>query len=250
MTSRFNLVAGMALIVIAVTIVAPCSAEDGSLGRGLIAHWKFEDGAGDVVKDSSGRGNDGIIVPANTLEQKWGTGDFAGSVSFSGDNDHFVRIPPSASLNSLKKEITIIAFLYPRSLWAPPSYSQRIISKVQRQWRKAVHLAGTLLGATSGSEKTRYAPPTGYAAIVQRQWRATKHPDQYFLGYGPENGVLHYKWHVGLIGDEVSLYRLPKGEDKPRVGEWVHLAGTYDGQTGTMSLYVDGKRVGTQTRVG
>ena len=48
----------------------------------------------------------------------------------------------------------------------------------------------------------------------------------------------------------MSLYRLPEGEDKPRVGEWVHLAGTYNGETGKMSLYVNGKRIGTQTRVG
>ena len=43
----------------------------------------------------------------------------------------------------------------------------------------------------------------------------------------------------------MSLYRLPEGQDKPRVGEWVHLAGTYNGETGKMSLYVDGELIGT-----
>jgi hypothetical protein len=86
---------------------------------------------------------------------------------------------------------------------------------------------------------------------VQRQWRETIHPDQFYLGYGPENNVLHYKWHLGLIGDdEVSLYRLPAGQDRPRVREWVHLAGTYNGETGKMSLYVDGELIGTQAHVG
>ena len=48
----------------------------------------------------------------------------------------------------------------------------------------------------------------------------------------------------------MSLYRLPEGQDKPVVGEWVHLAGTYNGDTGKMSLYVNGKMIGTQTHVG
>jgi Concanavalin A-like lectin/glucanases superfamily len=240
----------MFLFVIAVVIGGPCSAEDETVGGGLMAHWKFEEGAGDVVKDSSGEGNDGTIVPANTPEPKWGTGDFAGSVSFSGGNDHFIRIPPSASLNNLKRQITVVAFIYPRTLWTPDSYSKRFISKLQRLWKKAVQLAEKLLGTATDSKKAQGSSSTGYIAIVQRQWRETMHPDQYYLGYGPENNVLHYKWHLGLLGDEVSLYRLPEGQDKPRVGEWVHLAGTYNGETGKMSLYVDGKLIGTQTHVG
>jgi len=239
MGERFcSLVFGMFLFVITLAVVGPCSAQDETVGGGLIAHWKFEEGAGDVVGDSSGESNDGTIVPANTPEPKWGTGYFAGSVSFSGGNDHFIRIPPSASLNNLKKKITVVAFIYPRSLWSPGSI-------FQRGWKKAVKMTKNLLGMAQDTSST------GFIAIVQRQWRETTHPDQYYLGYGPENNVLHYKWHLGLIGgDEVSLYRLPKGQDKPRVGEWVQLAGTYNGETGKISLYVDGELIGTQTRVG
>ena len=32
--------------------------------------------------------------------------------------------------------------------------------------------------------------------------------------------------------------------------EWVHLAGAYDGETGRMSLYVNGKLIGSETHVG
>jgi len=240
----------MFLFVIASAIVESCSAQDETVGGGLVAHWKFEEGAGDVVKDSSREGNDGTIVPANTPEPKWGTGNFASSVSFSGDNDHFVRIPASASLNNLKTQITVVAFIYPRSLWTPESYSDEYISMVANRWRKAVQLSEKLLGMATSSERAEGSSSTGYIAIVQRQWRGTIHPDQYYLGYGPENNVLHYKWHLGLIGDEVSLYKLPEGQDKPRVGEWVHLAGTYNGETGKISLYVDGELIGTQTHVG
>jgi Concanavalin A-like lectin/glucanases superfamily/Protein of unknown function (DUF2939) len=181
---------------------------------GLVAHWKFEEGSGGLVKDASNNGNDGTIVPETALAPRWGKGEFAGSVLFSGGNDQHVRIPSSASLNTLKKRITVVAHIYPMTLWSVDSHSNPFI------------------------------------VIAQRQWRDTVHPDLFYLGYGPKNNVLHYKWHLGLIDSELSLYRLPEGQDKPRVGEWVHLAGTYDGDTGRMSFYVNGDRIGRQTRVG
>ncbi len=144
MGERFcSFVFGMFLFVIASAVVGPCSAQDETVGGGLIAHWKFEEGAGDVVKDSSGEGNDGTIVPANTPEPKWGTGSFAGSVSFSGGNDHFVRIPPSASLNNLKKQITVVALIYPRTLWTSrfPA-STRMEKSSQGDQKSARHSSG------------------------------------------------------------------------------------------------------------
>jgi hypothetical protein len=82
---------------------------------------------------------------------------------------------------------------------------------------------------------------------VQRQWRTFGHPDLYYLGFGLQNNVLTYKWHVGLNGKEPALYSLPPGEDRPRTGGWVHLAGTYDGRSGNMVLYVDGVPIGSDT---
>jgi|GEM_PF-1594299 len=226
---------GIVLFGVALPLVGSFAAEMGTAGGGLVAHWKFEEGSGNAVKDSSGNGNDGTIVAANVPEPNWGTGKFAGSVSLSGGTNHHVMIPSSESLNKLKRQITVVAHIYPRSLWAPPTVVQRI-------WRRAAHLAKKLLGIATNNEAR------GYISVVQRQWRETVHPDLFYLGYGPENNVLHYKWHLGLIGAEVSLFRLPEGQDKPVVGEWVHLAGTYDGET--VSLYVNGKRIGTQTHVG
>lgn len=242
-----SFILGVFLFVIGLAIIGSCSAEDKAVSGGLVAHWQFTEGAGDLVKDSSGAGNDGTIVPANTPEPKWGTGDFAGSVSFSGNNGHFIRIPASASLNNLKKQISVVAFIYPRTLWTS---IDRYISGVQRKWKKIVEFAKKVLGTATDRDKGQDLSSPGYIAIVQRQWRETMHPDQYYLGYGQNNNVLHYKWHVGLIGDEVNLYRLPEGQDKPRVKEWVHLVGTYNGETGKMSLYVDGKLIGMQTHIG
>ena len=226
---RFTL--GTLLFGVALSLVGSASAGGQAAGDGLVARWEFEEGTGNAVKDSSGNGNDGTIVPANASEPQWGTGEFAGSISLSGGTH--VLIPPSESLNKLKSQITVVAQIYPRSLWTPPSTAYR-----------AVHFVEKLFGVAANEEHP------GYISVVQRQWRETVHPDLFYLGYGMENNVLYYKWHLGLIGAQVSLYRLPEGHDKPAVGEWVQLAGTYNGETGKMALYVDGNLIGTLTRVG
>ena len=223
---RFAL--GVFLVGVTWSLFGSVATGEESGGGGLVAHWKFDEGSGDAVKNFSGNGNNGTIVPENAPEPKWGTGKFAGAVFLSGGT--VVRILPSESLNTLKKQITVVAHIYPTSLWTPPPSIA-----YQRYWRRAVHLAEKLLGRTTRDEAS------GYIAVVQRQWREVVHPDLFYLGYGKENNVLHYKWHLGLMGAEVNLYRLPEGQERPVVGEWVHLVGTYSGETGKMSLYVNGE---------
>ena len=241
MTDRLCRLA-LGAFVIGLAIAGPCSAQ-GEADLGLVGHWQFQEGAGDVVKDSSANHNDGRIVPSKTSEQTWGKGAFSRSVSFSGDNDHFVQVPASASLNTIKKKITVVVLIYPRTLWSPAD-------KFRRKWDDLVTRIETMFGDTTYNKTHRVPNLTGYTAIVQRQWRETMHPDQFYLGYGPRKDGLHYKWHLALATTEPSIYMLPKGQTKPRVGEWVHLVGTYDGDTGKMSLYVDGDLIGTETHVG
>ena len=235
--TRYGFALGTFLVGVACLLDRSVAAEEDLGGGGLVAHWKFDEGSGNAVKDSSGNGNDGTIVPANATEPTWGTGEFAGAVLLSGGT--VVRVPSSESLNKLKRQITVVAHVYPTSLWTPPSSIA-----YQRYWRRAIHLAEKLLGKSTSDEAS------GYIAVVQRQWREVVHPDLFYLGYGKENNVLHYKWHLGLMGAEESVYRLPEDQERPAVGEWVHLAGTYNGETGRMSLHVNGKLIGTETHVG
>ena len=235
--TRYGFALGTFLVGVACLLDRSVAAEEELGGGGLVAHWKFDEGSGNAVKDLSGNGNDGTIVPANATEPTWGTGEFAGAVLLSGGT--VVRVPSSESLNKLKRQITVVAHVYPTSLWTPPSSIA-----YQRYWRRAIHLAEKLLGKSTSDEAS------GYIAVVQRQWREVVHPDLFYLGYGKENNVLRYKWHLGLMGAEESLYRLPEDQERPAVGEWVHLAGTYNGETGKMSLYVNGKLIGTKTHVG
>jgi len=197
----------------------------------LVAHWDFQEGAGTSVKDVSGNGAEGAIVTPPQSEARWGCGGVAQALSIAGGAH--ILVQPSNSLNALKRRITIAVAIEPRTLW-PLSLPQRI-------WGKAK----ALLGIGSARKGDR-----GFIAVVQRQWREAKHPDLFYLGYGWEKDTLNYKWHVGLVGAEPGLYRLPEGEKAPPLGKWVHLAGVYDGESGAMALYVDGKPIGSETIVG
>ena len=174
---------------------------------GLVGYWTFNEGSGLAIKDASINRNDGSIVTKSAADPIWGVGEFAGSVSLN-HADH-IRIPASASLNRLRRQITVVAHVYPRTL-----------------------------------------PATDYVAVVQRQWRQTIHPDLFYLGYGPTDVGLHYKWHLGLVGSEVNLYRLPGGQAEPKSGAWTQLAGTYNADTGRAALYVDGELIGSTIGVG
>lgn len=50
---------------------------------GLIGHWKFDEGSGTKVNDSSGRGNAGTITGAT-----WASGKNGKALSFDGDDDY------------------------------------------------------------------------------------------------------------------------------------------------------------------
>ena len=55
--------------------------------QGLIAYWKFDEGSGTLVDDSSGNGNDGTVRGAN-----WTTGRLGNALAFDGKDD-WVDIP-------------------------------------------------------------------------------------------------------------------------------------------------------------
>lgn len=90
-------------------------------------------------------------------------------------------------------------------------------------------------------------PPPDYRVVVSRQIGVLPHPDQFYLGFGPVKGSMHYKWHLGTIEDgkvnDLSIYT---GDIAS--GRWIHMAGVYNGKK--MHLYVDGKRIGSRAATG
>ncbi len=71
----------------------------------LVAHYDFAEGAGTVLEDRSGNGNNGTIYGARWVKQDKG---FA--LSFNGV-DNWVNVPPSKSIGSIAKSGTV-AFWY------------------------------------------------------------------------------------------------------------------------------------------
>lgn len=99
--STFSLVIG---ILITIALLMPVQAQE----DGLVAEWHFDKGSGNVVKDSSGNGNDGTIYGAT-----WVDGKFGKALSFDGVDD-YVEVPDSPSLNPTE-QITIEAWYKPLS---------------------------------------------------------------------------------------------------------------------------------------
>jgi len=66
----------------------------------LVGHWTFDDGAGTVALDSSGKGNDGVLVG----DPQWVAGVVGGALEFNGDD--YVDCGNGDSLQ-IQDEITI-----------------------------------------------------------------------------------------------------------------------------------------------
>jgi len=75
----------------------------GEAATDLVGHWKFDEGSGNIAKDSSGNGHDGTF----NGNPQWVEGQLGGALDFDGDDS--VEIPHHPSL-SITDEITVTAW--------------------------------------------------------------------------------------------------------------------------------------------
>jgi hypothetical protein len=87
---------------------------------GLVGLWRFDEGAGNVTRDESGSGNDGVLKPSPPSDAPQWTNDskFGKSLSFDGSDD-YVNVSHSTSLNIIS-DLSMAGWAYIRSY--PPSY--------------------------------------------------------------------------------------------------------------------------------
>ena len=77
--------------------------------RTRIAEWHFDEGAGETITDSSGKGNDGTLVDMDS-GSCWVTGVNGRALKFDGQND-YARVLDDLSLSAIS-EITVEAWVY------------------------------------------------------------------------------------------------------------------------------------------
>jgi len=81
----------------------------GSASADLVAHWKFDEGSGNVAHDTSGNGNDGTFIG----DPQWVTGKIGGALEFDGTSD-YIEIPFSDSLRVINQgDFTLTAWFRP-----------------------------------------------------------------------------------------------------------------------------------------
>jgi len=85
------------------TVTTPALDEGGD----LIGYWKFDEGRGSAVFDSSDYGHDGFVVGAT-----WEAGRAGNALDFDGRGD-YVQIMEESSLDNLEA-LTMAAWIYPR----------------------------------------------------------------------------------------------------------------------------------------
>jgi hypothetical protein len=121
----------ISLIALILTFAVQTNAKvDPKLAAGI---WVFNEGKGDVAKDITGNGNDGILK----ANPKWIDGKSGKGLDFDGVGA-YVEVPKSEGLD-LTDKVTIVAWVYPyfygqsgkKDINAADGKSANILSKMQ-----------------------------------------------------------------------------------------------------------------------
>lgn len=175
---KSNLIMLMCLIMILIIGTMAWSIDPND--KTLVGLWLCDDGKGDVVTDSSGNKNDGIINGAF----KWDKGKFDGCIVATGGGS--IDVKTSDSINSISDAITIAGWF---RVDAPSD------TGIRRQ----------------------------NAYLLEDQSTSEMEPEGWSFRIWTTNGL------------SPGIY----GTTKVKIGEWTHIAGTYDGEQ--MTLYINGE---------
>ncbi|MHC4506636.1 MAG: LamG domain-containing protein, partial [Planctomycetota bacterium] len=130
--------------------------------RGLVGHWKFDEGRGTTARDSSGEGHHGAVKGG----ARWARGKVGNALFFDGEDDH-VAIPDKAAFD-ITGNITVAAWIKVASF---TKEFQAIITKGDRSWRlhRDRHKRNLEWACTGLSHRT-YGDLSGSSAVDDGRW--------------------------------------------------------------------------------
>ena len=180
----------------------------------VVGMWLFEEGAGDVAKDTSKTGNDGTIAGP----KKWRDGKFGQALEFDG-NAVYVEVESNKSITL--EELTIVA-------WANLEPSQG--TRWQSIMMRGQNPRNYLLAVDKDSQKLQFSFTKGAPGA----WG------------GPIGGpvVTGDGWHhlAGVVGEKAGLVIYADGEE---VGKQAYAKPSLDADPGRMRIG-DGSNGGHQ----
>lgn len=86
---------------------APANA---ALAIGLVGYWRFEETSGPTVRDSSGNGNQGVLLGSTLRVDTFGR--FGGALDVPPADGNGATCPASASIDSISTSFTIAGFVF------------------------------------------------------------------------------------------------------------------------------------------
>lgn len=179
----------------------------------LVLYYSFDDGSGDEAKDSSGYGNNGVLVPAGD----WVDGKFGGAIQVTNAAGH-VEMTPSDSLSAdiFVGEFTLAAYINPA-----------LSGDWGHIWRSRPITTG---------HNTLFVNAGGFMS-----WRAIVGGAWTVLCEGAGGDVVANEWqHVAIVSDEEQFRMFINGEvvkESPYVATDGAIATFYVGGDGQSENY-------------
>ena len=187
----------------------------------LVGVWLFNEGSGDVAKDSSGKGNDGIL----TNGPVWVEGKFGMALQFDGTDD-FVDLDDTDELSGADgKKLTVVAWFKTTKISGPDNTPivTKYLSAQEKDW-----------GLTVDAGRLKFAYETGGAGA------------DFEVGAPSMGGVVELdKWyHAAFVldGTDVKVYldgaevaavtiptETPNTEVNVEIGAVVYRSNYYEG---------------------
>ena len=151
----------------------------GNTSAELVAHWKFDEGSGDIAHDSSGSGHDGTLMG----DTQWMPGIIGGALAFDGYSDQANNTTDPGNINWVSVDpfdvfgsgITMAAWIRPDGFDITDARivtKQKTWSSIDIWWMLSTYTDGTALrmrlktddGGGDGGTTTMWSD-TGYLEV-------------------------------------------------------------------------------------